>query len=87
MQGEVPDSPKDVGGSIALAWAKVDAWIDGFYSILPNLALGLIFLILVLIAARIVKSTVWRVGIRRNRPDLGNVLGRCCNGRSASSAR
>ncbi len=75
MQGEAPDSPKDVGGSIALAWAKVDAWIDGFYSILPNLVLGLVFLILVAIAARIVKAAVWRFGIRRRRPDLGNVLG------------
>ncbi len=75
MQGEMPDSPKDVGGSIALAWAKVDAWIDGFYSILPNLVLGLIFLILVAIAAKIVKAAVWRFGIRRKRPDLGNVLG------------
>ncbi len=75
MQGETPDSAKDVGGSIALAWAKVDAWIEGFYSILPNLVLGLVFLILVAIAARIVKAAVWRVGIRRRRPDLGNVLG------------
>ena len=75
MQGEVADSPKNVGGSIALVWAKVDAWINGFYSILPNLVLGLVFLILVAIAARILKAAVWRFGIRRHRPDLGNVLG------------
>ena len=75
MQGETPDSARDVGGSIALAWAKVDAWIDGFYSILPNLLLGLVFLILVAIAARVVKAAVSRFGIRRSRPDLGNVLG------------
>ncbi len=75
MQGETPDSANDVGGSIALAWNKVDAWIDGFYSILPNLVLGLVFLILAAIAARIVKAAIWRFGIRRHRPDLGNVLG------------
>ena len=65
---------KRLGGSIALAWAKVDAWINGFYSILPNLVLGLAFLILVAIAARIVKAAVWR-SASGSRPDLGNVLG------------
>ena len=75
MQGETPDSARDVGGSIAPAWAKVDQWIDGFYSILPNLVLGMTFLILVAIAARIVKAAVRRFGLRRQRPDLANVLG------------
>jgi small-conductance mechanosensitive channel len=75
MQGEAPDSLRDVGGSIALVWTRIDAWIDGFYLILPNLVLGLIFLILVLIASRVTKAAVWRVGLRRKRPDLGNVLG------------
>jgi small conductance mechanosensitive channel len=75
MQGETLDSAKDVRGSIALAWAKVDAWVGGFYSILPNLVLGLTFLILVLIVARVVKSAVRGFGVRRRRPDLGNVLG------------
>lgn len=37
--------------------------------------LGLAFLILVAIAARIVKTAVRRFGLRRSRPDLGNVLG------------
>jgi small conductance mechanosensitive channel len=75
MEGKAAAAAKNVGGSLALAWVKVDTWIDGFYSILPNLVLGLIFLILVAIAARVVKSAVWRVGIRRHRSDLGNVLG------------
>jgi hypothetical protein len=86
MQGETPDSARDVGGSIALAWAKVDQWIDGFYSILPNLVLGITFLILVAIAARIVKAAVRRFGLGFTVQTSPTCSARCCNGRLRSSA-
>ena len=75
MDEKQPIGPEDVTASFGLAWAKVDSMIDGFFLILPNLVIGLVFMVIVLVIGRAVKIGTRRFGVRRHRPDLGNVLG------------
>lgn len=66
--------------ALALAEAKIQSFVDGFFWILPNLAIGTIALLVFVLAARLAGRAVRRVAQRRDRSDLGVLLGAFANG-------
>ncbi|CTQ51133.1 mechanosensitive ion channel domain-containing protein [Jannaschia donghaensis] len=58
-----------------LIFEKIDTWVDGFFKLLPNLAVAAIVFLLFLIAAFVVAWLINRTATSRNRVSLGAVLG------------
>lgn len=57
------------------ALRKVEGYIQGFFWLLPNLAIALVVFVFFLAAAWAAKGTVIRLARRRDRNDLGVLLG------------
>ena len=74
-----PNASADMAGEIdlnpALALEKVDSWVDGFVKIVPNLIVAIIVFSLFYIAAKIVRTVVYKTLASRERANLGEVLG------------
>jgi small-conductance mechanosensitive channel len=70
----VPAS-RDIHSAFDLVRSKLDAWVENFYLLLPNLVvafvIALLFLMLAAGASRLVRYVLWR----RGRRDLGHMLG------------
>lgn len=54
---------------------QVDGFVTGFWEQLPNIAVGIVFLVIAWIVAGIVAKVVRRIAVSRDRPDLGSLLG------------
>jgi small-conductance mechanosensitive channel len=54
---------------------KVDEWLDGFFRLLPNIAVAVIILLLFVVTGLLVKWTIGRAFRSRRRADLAAVLG------------
>ncbi len=52
---------------------KLDSWVDGFFRLLPNIAVAIAVLLLFWLLARGVAALVRRSGARRGRENLGEV--------------
>jgi small conductance mechanosensitive channel len=67
--------------SVSAAWEKIQAMIEGFFFLLPNLVLAIIVFFLFFFVARLVKRLV-KQATRRHRQarNLGMVLGRLAQG-------
>ncbi|NCC21595.1 MAG: mechanosensitive ion channel family protein [Alphaproteobacteria bacterium] len=65
----------ELGDGFVLAVGKVEAIANGFFRLLPNLVIGLLFFLFILVAARVIKYAIRHGAARRGREDLGNVLG------------
>lgn len=67
--------------SVTSAWGKIQAMVDGFVALLPNLGLAVIVFALFFFVARAVKILVKRLTRRhRQARNLGMVLGRLSQG-------
>ncbi|NMG09263.1 mechanosensitive ion channel family protein [Brasilonema sp. UFV-L1] len=67
--------------SVSAAWVKLQAMLDGFIIMLPNIVLALIVFALFWFAARIVRFVVRRLTRRyRHARNLGLILGRLAQG-------
>jgi small conductance mechanosensitive channel len=53
---------------------KIERWIEGFFWLLPNLAISAVVFLLFLVAAWMAKRAVVNVARRRDRPDFGTLL-------------
>ncbi|OWY63792.1 mechanosensitive ion channel protein MscS [cyanobacterium TDX16] len=70
-----------MNAEISTAWNKIQATIDGFIALLPNIILAFIVFIIFFFAARWLKSIVKRLTRRhRQARNLGMVLGRLAQG-------
>lgn len=77
----VTEGVKNTQESVTTAWGKIDAMIDGFVLLLPNIVLGLIVFVIFWFLARLVKMLVRRsTRGRRQARNLGLVLGRLSQG-------
>lgn len=65
---------------VALMSAKVDAFVNGFFLQLPNIAAAVLFMLLAWVAARLLGGGIERLSVRRGRPDLGALLGSMAKG-------
>ncbi|MEY8803427.1 mechanosensitive ion channel family protein [Leisingera sp. XS_AS12] len=54
---------------------KLDSWVDGFFSLLPNIGIALVLLLVFWFAAGAIGRLLCRMGHRRDRPSLGEVGG------------
>src|SRR6476646_6795435 len=67
--------------NLSAAWAKVQAMVNGFIILLPNLLLAALVFILFFVAARMIRTLVRRLTRRhRQARNLGLVLGRLAQG-------
>lgn len=69
------DAPAEIDLNPALAFEKVDSWLDGMVKLLPNIIVALVVLTLFYILARIARSVIHRAFKSRDRANLGEVLG------------
>ncbi|HEX2256766.1 MAG TPA: mechanosensitive ion channel family protein [Afifellaceae bacterium] len=70
-----PAPPLEIETDPGAAIERVEAWIDGFFRLLPNLAVALFVLLLFVLLAWVAKLAFRRWARRRGRPNLGEVLG------------
>jgi len=61
--------------AVTLAYEKVESFVNGFFWILPNLAIAAVVFAVFVVAAVLAKRAVVRFGRRRDRYDLGVLLG------------
>jgi small conductance mechanosensitive channel len=70
-----------MNAEISAAWQKVEAMINSFFALLPNIFLALIVFAIFLFIARSIKRVVQRLtSNRRHARNLGLVLGRLAQG-------
>ena len=69
------DTPGEIDLNPALAFEKVDSWLDGLVKLAPNLIAALVVFLLFFIIAKIVRAIVYRTFKARDRANLGEVLG------------
>lgn len=79
MQDSESGATNDVAGEVdvnpGLAWERIDSWLDGFIKTLPNLAVALIFFVIMFFVALFIKRLVIRTAKSRGRSNLGEVMG------------
>ena len=69
------DVPGQIDVSPGAILEKVDAWVDGFVRLLPNIAVAIVLLIVFYGLAVLVRRLFIRWARRRERVNLGQVLG------------
>jgi small conductance mechanosensitive channel len=70
-----PVTPPPIREPGSLILAKAHAWVNGFFLQLPNIVAALVFLVVAWFAAKGVAAMVRKVAHRRDRYDLGALLG------------
>ena len=69
------DVPGEIDVSPGAIFEKIDSWVDGFIKLLPNIAVALVLLVIFYILAVVVRWLFVRWAARRERVNLGEVLG------------
>ncbi|MGY3438497.1 MULTISPECIES: mechanosensitive ion channel family protein [unclassified Marinovum] len=64
-----------VDADVGNLFDKIDAWVDGFFTILPNIGIAIIVLLLFWFVAGAVGRLISRLAHKRDRPSLGDVGG------------
>ena len=64
---------EEVDANPGLIFDKLDAWLDGFFRLLPNISIAIVVFLIFLAIARGVSSLVRRAARHRDRPSLGDV--------------
>ena len=72
MGAKLDQAARDAG----LAWGTVNGWIQGFFELLPNLVVALAVVFLFVLLGLAVRFSIRKVATRRDRSNLGTVLGR-----------
>jgi small conductance mechanosensitive channel len=72
----ITDPTAPVKIDLSNAWRSWDRMVDGAITLLPNLVLALVILVIFLLIARLARSLVRRISIKRNHHrNLGILLG------------
>jgi len=66
---------EEVEANPALIFDKIDAWLDGLFKLLPNIAVAIVVFFLFWVLARVVSALVRRSARRRDRSSLAEVGG------------
>ncbi len=66
---------EEVDANPGLIFDKLDAWLDGFFRLLPNIGIAIVVFLIFLAIARGVSGLVRRAARHRDRPSLGDVGG------------
>ena len=70
-----PVTPPPIREPGSLILAKAHAWVNGFFLLLPNIIAAVVFLIVAWFAAKAVAAMIRKLAHRRDRYDLGALLG------------
>lgn len=62
-----------VDADVGNIFEKLDAWVDGFFRLLPNIGLAIVVLLVFWILARLISSLAYKLGNRNDRPSLAEV--------------
>lgn len=72
-------TPEDVPGEVDVNFGslveKMDAWLDGFIAMLPNIAVAIVFFLIMYGVSVLVQKAIKRAADSRDRPSLGTVGG------------
>ena len=69
------DSQGELDVNPAMALEKIDAWIDGFVKLLPNLGIAILVAVIGYFVAKFVGKIIAKRLNKRDRPNLGTMLG------------
>jgi small-conductance mechanosensitive channel len=69
------DKTGEIDLNPAKAFERVDAWLDGFVRILPNLIIAILFIVIAWYVAKFIGRMVNRTATSRDRGNLGDVFG------------
>ncbi|MGJ8643701.1 MAG: mechanosensitive ion channel family protein [Luteolibacter sp.] len=69
------DVPQEIDVNPGAAVERVDAWVDGAVKLLPNIVVAIVIIVAFWIAARLVRSLIFKQLAKRDRDNLGEVLG------------
>ena len=69
------DTPQTVDFNPGMLWERLDSWLDGFVRTIPNFLVAIVLMIVVYFVARAVARWIRRTSDRRERSNLGEVLG------------
>ncbi len=75
LLAEVAKKPEQVNFDVGKAWVRVNTWVDGFMRMIPNIIVALIMMVVFFFVAKLVGRSISATFKRRNRYDLGVVLG------------
>ncbi|RYH02787.1 mechanosensitive ion channel family protein [Salipiger sp. IMCC34102] len=64
---------EEVDANPGLIFDKLDTWLDGFFRLLPNIAIALVVIAIFYVIARLISGAVRRAAARRDRPSLADV--------------
>ena len=73
MENEATGPAEQIDADPELIWDKLDAWLDGFFRLLPNIAVALVLLAAIVVLGWGVAWAVRRAGRARGRDNLGSV--------------
>lgn len=74
-QNTQTDTPNEVDFNPGLIMEKLDAWLDGFVKLLPNIGVAIIVFIIFYFLGRFAKNIVLNSAAKRDRKNLGRMLG------------
>ncbi|WP_417523348.1 mechanosensitive ion channel family protein [Marinovum sp.] len=66
---------EQIDADVGNIFEKIDAWLDGFLRLLPNIAVGLVVLVVFWLLAGWIGRVLARQGHKHDRPSLGDVGG------------
>lgn len=69
------DTPQELDLNPQMAVERLDAWLDGAIRLLPNMVIAILVLLAFYFASSLVQKLVVRWARRKDRPNLGQVLG------------
>lgn len=69
------DTPQEIDFNPGLLLEKIDAWLDGFIRLLPNMVVAIIVAVIFYFLARFVRNFIVKRASGRDRENLGRVLG------------
>lgn len=69
------DAAQEIDLNPGAAIEKLDSWLDGFMSILPNLILAIILFIIIYQVAKFIRRLVAKTFRSRGRDNLGKIMG------------
>lgn len=69
------DAPQKVDLDPGAAWERVDSWVDGAVKLFPNIVVAIVVFAVFWFAGCLVKSLIFKQSKKRDRDNLGEVLG------------
>ena len=64
---------KEVDANPTLIFDKIDAWLDGFFKLLPNIGVAIVVFVIFWFVSKLVAALIRRAAKNKDRPSLAEV--------------